>query len=231
MAPQQCTTLRSAPAYTFGSRAAPPAYAEQVPAPNTYQPRLTSSNFASPKGAGFGTSGRLAPYGERGGVSARVCPAAAATAPAAARPHAGNKNPAPGDYTPQDRLLRSSSPQFTFKGVAAKAGAGGGRMWRAERVHTQQERPSAPASLRPEHSALAAAAGPVQHRTTRCSPPRLASTAPSAAAPPPAATRARRPSASAAACRRPRATAGSRRPASTRWPARTWPGARACRSP
>jgi hypothetical protein len=34
---------------------------------------------------------------------------------------AGSGNPGPGDYgVPKDALLRSSSPCFTFKGVAAK---------------------------------------------------------------------------------------------------------------
>lgn len=56
--------LQMAPAYTFGSKCSPPSSDDKVPGPGTYQPRLSSSDFISSRGAGFGTSGRLAPYGE-----------------------------------------------------------------------------------------------------------------------------------------------------------------------
>lgn len=56
--------LQTAPAYTFGSRCSSPSFQDKVPGPGTYQPKLTSSDFLSSKGTGFGTSGRLAPYGK-----------------------------------------------------------------------------------------------------------------------------------------------------------------------
>lgn len=56
--------LQTAPAYTFGGRCGVPSLQDKVPGPGTYQPRLSSSNFLSSRGTGFGTSGRLASYGE-----------------------------------------------------------------------------------------------------------------------------------------------------------------------
>jgi len=56
--------LQTAPAYTFGSRCSSPSFEDKVPGPGTYSAKLSSSDFLSSKGTGFGTSGRLAPYGE-----------------------------------------------------------------------------------------------------------------------------------------------------------------------
>lgn len=56
--------LQAAPAYTFGGRCTSPSFQDEVPGPGTYQPRLSSSNFLSSRGTGFGTSGRLSAYGE-----------------------------------------------------------------------------------------------------------------------------------------------------------------------
>lgn len=86
--------LQTAPAYSFGGRCSSPTFADKVPGPGTYQPRLSSSNFISSKGTGFGTGGRLPSY--------------------------GNKNPGPSEYDPKERVTRSTSPSFTFKGVSAK---------------------------------------------------------------------------------------------------------------
>lgn len=59
--------LKTSPAYTFGnSNHTYRVLDDNGPGPGAYDVRVTGSQFSNlARGGGFGTSGRLAPYGER----------------------------------------------------------------------------------------------------------------------------------------------------------------------